>query len=111
MKSNTSCRLFPSAGVQEEADRGAAAGGAAAAPAAAGARLPGVAAAAAGAAAAAAGQEAAVPLQGPGAEQQRQTRLGQRGNLQGPGAQGPGPFTMRPGQETGASGETVFPCR
>jgi len=59
------------AGVQEEADRRAAAGRAAAEAAAAGASVPGVAAAAAaGAAAAAAGQEAAVPLQRPGARQQ-----------------------------------------
>lgn len=76
----TWCWSAPPPGVQEEADRGAAAGRAAAAAAAAGARLPGIAAAAAGsAAAAAAGQEAAVPLQRPGAREQRQTRLGQRG--------------------------------
>ncbi len=71
-------------GVQEEADRGAAAGRASAEAAAAGASVPGVtAAAAAGAAATAAGQEAAVPLQRPGARQQRQARLGQRGSLHG----------------------------
>lgn len=65
--------LFSSlAGVQAEADRGAAAGRAPAEAAAAGTRLPGVAAAAAagGAAAPPAGQEAAVPLQGPGAGEQ-----------------------------------------
>lgn len=71
------------AGVQEEADRGAAAGRAAAEAAAAGAGVPGVAAAAAAgvATAAAAGQEAAVSLQRPGTRKQRQTRLGQRGEL------------------------------
>lgn len=51
----------PSAGVQAEADRGAAAGGAAPEAAAAGEGLPGVSAAAAGAQASR--EEAAVPLQ------------------------------------------------
>lgn len=75
----------PRAGVQEEADRGAAAGRAAAEAAAAGASVPGVpAAAAAGAAAAAAGQEAAVSLQRPGTQQQRQADLGPGGELHSP---------------------------
>lgn len=84
---NAKCSVSPPrrAGVQEEADRGAAAGGAAAEAAAAGAGVPGVAAAAAaaGPGAPAAGQEAAVPLQGPGARRQRQAGLDQGGKAGG----------------------------
>ena len=77
-----SCVCF--AGLQEEADRGAASGGAPAEAAAAGASVPGVSAAAAGTPPAPPGQEAAIPLQRPGPRHQRQAGLGYGGKMHGP---------------------------
>lgn len=68
-----------SAGVQEEADRGAASGRASTEAATTGESLSGVTTAATRSKAS--GQEAAVPLQGPSPGKQRQAGLGQRGTI------------------------------